>query len=596
MNFLKSALQYHAAGLKVIPFWNKPDGSKSFPPDYAVYRDTQTTEDINRLFAADAAGICLLCTDGIEAIDIDTKHDPKGNVRDQLITAMDDFNLTMPGVVQSTKSGGFHLIYKCPNPETNKKLARRRGEKEAMIETRGKGGLLFVAPTPGYEIISGDLQNIPTASQDERDMLMRICAHLDEPEPLEYATKVKSTAAITGVTPWAAYDWSTDMLSLMESYGWRVVKRAGDYIRLNRPGAKHAGGIDGSVIVDANLFYPFTSSTEFEPNKTYSPSAVYAIVEHNGNFSAAARALYAAGFGDRIDKTAEIKAELPEIIKKVESTRFDMSKPRDEMKPLLRYEGNSVLGIAGRGMIGVFTGHEKSGKSFVLSCIAASGLKGGDECLNFSLNLDGGKMLWFDTEQSEYYYDEMQRRMHRIAGIKTNIPNYDAYHLRRFSANERMEIIQYYIYNTPGISVAVIDGFVDLANDYNDLKEVQSIAGRLMKWSDEKQVLIMGILHVNKGDGKIRGHFGTELKNKCDFIIHTVQLEAGRFQVSNPTGRGKTFSALDFSRDDEGLPVYESFNPFKKPFPHQTAAAIQAPADYSIPASARPSLNEDVPF
>jgi hypothetical protein len=574
MNFLESALKYAAAGLKVIPFSNRPDGSKSFPLDYAKYREAQTEADVRVLFAGNSDGICLLCTDGIEAIDIDVKHDPAGRVVDQLIAALDEFQFPMTGVIQNTKSGGKHIIYRCPQPEGNKKLASRRGEKEAMIETRGKGGLLFVAPTPGYEIVTGDLLSIPTATQEHRDQLIRICRHLHEPEPEAFVDNCKPEARqLGGKTPWDDYDAKTDILQMLLGYGWKVVSKAGNYVRLNRPGAKHDKGIDGSVIIDGNYFYPFTSSTEFNPNKGYGPSSVYAIMEHRGNFSAAAKALYQKGYGDRIDKAAEIKQQLPDLISRVEATRYDINAIVREPKALLKfYADGRTYPVAGRGMMGIYTGQEKSGKSFIASCHAASAVSRGREVLNFTMDLDGGKMLWFDNEQSGFFYHKTQARVHRVAGVEHNTDHYRAYHLRPLSARERVEVIEYYIYNTPGVSVVMIDGFVDLAEDYNDLKEMQSLVNRIMKWSDDKQVLILGVLHLNKGDGKIRGHLGSELKNKCDFIINTLKSDNNRYQISNPTCRYPEFPPMEFSRDEEGLPVYKSATPefISTQFPNQS--------------------------
>ena len=592
MNYLSAALEYHAAGLKIIPFYTRPDGSKSFPPEYAQYRDGQTEDQVRVLFTPDSSGVCLLCTDGIEAIDIDVKHDPRASIRREIIAAMDEFGFNAPGVVQTTKSAGAHLIYRCPAPEGNQKLARRRGEKEAMIETRGKGGLLFIAPTPGYSVISGSLFEIPTISQEDRDYLVKICRHFDEVEPIEFAATLKPEAQkLPGKKPWEAFDDVTDVLDMMQRYGWKVVSKTAEHIRLNRPGAKHSRGIDGSIILKANIFYPFTSSTEFEPNHGYSPAAVYAIMEHRGNFSEAAKSLYRQGFGDRIDKAVEAKAKLPALIEKVECTRFDVNTRIIEKKALLTYLGEKAYPVAGRGMIGVFTGQEKSGKSFVASCIAASGIAAGQERLNFCLDLDGGKMLWFDTEQSGYFYHKTQGRAHRIAGVEHNVPHYIAYHLRPLSPVERIEVIEYYIYNTPGVSVVMIDGFVDLAKDYNDLTEVQELVGRLMKWSDEKQVLILGVLHVNKGDGKIRGHFGSELKNKCDVIIHAQQSETNIYQVTNPTSRYAAFPSMTFSRDDEGLPVYQANeSEFKPNF------STQFPAAAFNPASVPMTRSEYAPF
>lgn len=597
MNYLSAALEYHAAGLKVIPFYTRPDGSKSFPPDYAKYREGQTAEQIKNLFTADSAGICLLCTDGIEAVDVDVKHDPRAAIRRDMIAAMDEFGFNPPRVVQITKSGGAHLIYRCPEPAGNQKLAKRRGEKEAMIETRGKGGLLFIAPTPGYNIISGSLFDIPAISQGDRDYLIRICRHFDEPDPVEFSAALRPEAQkLPGMKPWDAFDAATDILELMQRYGWRVVSKSADYIRLNRPGAKHSRGVDGSIIVGKNIFYPFTSSTEFEPNHGYGPAAVYAIMEHRGNFSDAAKALYRQGYGDRIDKAAEAKAQLPTLIEKVEGTRFDVSTRIIEKKALLSYVGDKMYPVAGRGMIGVFTGHEKSGKSFVASCIAASAIAGGQERLNFSLDLDGGKMLWFDTEQSGYFYHKTQARAHRIAGVEHNVRHYHAYHLRPLSPTERIEVIEYYIYNTPGLSVVMIDGFVDLAKDYNDLTEVQELVGRLMRWSDEKQVLILGVLHVNKGDGKIRGHFGSELKNKCDVIIHAQQGEPNNYQVTNPTSRYAAFPSLAFSRDDEGLPVYKASDNAIQPTISSQFPARQPAPEFKPAAVVANRAEDDIPF
>ena len=57
MNYLTTATEYHAAGLKVIPFYKRQDGSVTFPPDYAKYRDEQTPDDIKNLFTTDSSGI-----------------------------------------------------------------------------------------------------------------------------------------------------------------------------------------------------------------------------------------------------------------------------------------------------------------------------------------------------------------------------------------------------------------------------------------------------------------------------------------------------------------------------------------------------------
>ena len=56
-------------------------------------------------------------------------------------------------------------------------------------------------------------------------------------------------------------------------------------------------GISASTNLGGHdLFYSFTSSTEFESEKSYSKFAVYATLEHAGDFAAAARALRGHGY------------------------------------------------------------------------------------------------------------------------------------------------------------------------------------------------------------------------------------------------------------------------------------------------------------
>lgn len=608
-NYLEAALNYHRAGLKVIPFWTDSEGDKVFPKEYATYREAQTEADIRRLFAPTREGIALLCVDGIEAVDIDAKHDPKGTIIADLLPAFKEFGITnFHGLVQKTKSGGRHIIYRCPNPEGNMKLARRSGCKEAIIETRGKGGILFITPTPGYELVQGDFADLPAyplLKQEDRDLLISVCRHFDETEPVKFEAKVEPAAQATpGKKSWEAYDETTDVLGVMEHYGWRVITKRGDYIRLNRPNAKHGKGIDGSVIVSKNVFYPFTSSEQFTPNKGYSPSAVYAVMECGNDFSRAAKELYKMGFGDRMEQAAQVeqqktaqeaKVKLPELLARVEQTRFDLHKRTVEPKALLKYEDHKSMPIGGRGMIGIFTGHEKSGKSFVGSCIAASGLAGGREVLNLSLDLDGGRMLWFDTEQSGYFYEKTQGRIHRLAGMEQNATNYTAYHLRPLTQAERLEVVEHYVYNTPDLAVVMIDGFIDLITDYNNLEQTQEYVQRLMRWSDERQILILGVLHVNKGDGKIRGHIGSELKNKCDFIIHTTKDGPNGYTFSNPTSRYAAFPDQMFTRDSDGLPQYQPNvrfygAPGPSRFENNTAPD---PNQFTMPARMN---EEDIPF
>lgn len=581
-NFLNAALEYHAAGLPVVPFTKKASGGITFP-DWKKYRGGQTEAQVRELFSRNSDGIAMLTgVAGVEAIDIDVKHDPDGTIGKKWFEWV---NLQMSGceaikqcVIQKTKSNGWHVIYRTSTHEGNRKLAYLEGSKEAVIETRGVGGLLFVAPTPGYEVKRGDLKSIPQIQDKARECFFRCAAEfstrdeadIEEVVEMPAAAKSSHTVTVSGVKPGEAFNQAHDVLEMAEKYGWRATSKSGAIIHLTRPGSK-SGDIHASIVTTKageRRFYPFTTSTAYDAQKCYSPFSMYAVEEHRGDLSAAAKALVQMGYGTQSEqvsvtphppgaaKTPAPAVDVASLFERASKTKFDYHAPIPNPDAVLTIKQNGkTKKVGGFGQIGVFTGHEKSGKSFLTACVAASVF--GREILGFQLDLRGRKLKWVDTEQSIEFYALTQRRIHNLGGVNTNMPYYEAFHLRNFSPLERVEIIEWFVMNEPNLGVLVIDGFVDLLMDYNNLAEVQVLVSRMMKWSYERNVLILGILHLNKGDGKMRGHVGSELKNKVDFAINVVRDEHN-YTVTNPYCRYGEFSSFEFQRDDNGdlLPQY----------------------------------------
>ncbi len=302
-----AALQYHAAGLRVIPYWNDPDPKKQFPA-WAKYREGQTAEQVRQLFAKPCDRVAILTgVGGIEAIDIDTKHDPQKTIDQEFFDLIREDELAAAALEKCvkvrTKSGGWHILYQADNIEGNQKLTTHEGSKEAVIETRGIGGLLFAAPSPGYEIQSGCYTQIPHITNDERTALISIArllsARTDAENEAETGSETKEFTTATE-TPWDAYNAAHDAQEIAEKYGWRTVRKSGDIIYLNRPGAQHPQGVDAAILTTRagqRRFYPHTTSSAYNAGKCYSPFAMYAVEEHQGDIKAAARALRAQGYG-----------------------------------------------------------------------------------------------------------------------------------------------------------------------------------------------------------------------------------------------------------------------------------------------------------
>lgn len=264
--------------------------------------------------------------------------------------------------------------------------------------------------------------------------------------------------------------------------------------------------------------------------------------------------------------TGKVKpADVENLIASVKGTKFDMSVTTELPEPILKvWSEGKLRPVAGRGMMGVISGSFKSGKSYVLASILSSHLKGGQEVLNFELS-SKKKFIWFDTEQSNYFFQMTQRRIHMMAGLDHNVDNlYIAYHLRKYNAKQRLLAIKYILEEVKGeLDGLVIDGYVDLMKDFNSLEESRDFMDELMFWTQDQNILLLGVLHLNKGDGKLRGHLGSETLNKFDFGIKVAQPKRNIYDIENIFGRFSTFETFSFSRKEDdpyGLPVYEKGN------------------------------------
>lgn len=299
-DFHAAARRYHAAGHNVIWWRNDPDTKRQFPK-WRQYQDTrQSSEELSALLQrGEFDRLAIICTDGMECIDIDVKADPTGRVGDdfwQFCREDADATDTLKKCcIVKTKSGGWHIVYRANNVQPNQKLAHRAGCKEALIETRGTGGLIFVAPSPGYEVKRGGYDALQTITDAERDHLIGIARLLNEPDT-EQAAPVSTTPANGKKSPWDEYDEQHTVEELAQQYGYTIVNRSGDKLYLNRPGAKNPKGVDAVILTTRagnRRFYVHSTSTVYQQRTLYSPFGMYAVEAHNGDIQAATAAIAA---------------------------------------------------------------------------------------------------------------------------------------------------------------------------------------------------------------------------------------------------------------------------------------------------------------
>ena len=222
--------------------------------------------------------------------------------------------------------------------------------------------------------------------------------------------------------------------------------------------------------------------------------------------------------------------------------------------------------IATLGDFSVISGKPKSKKTFASLFAVSSALTDGVILDRFRATLpkEQNKVLYFDTEQSKYHVQLSLKRILKLSNLK-ELDNLEVYGLRKFSPSERLEIIDYAINNTKNLGFVVIDGVRDLVTSINDESEACKVTSKLLKWTEEKNIHIMTVLHQNKGDDNLRGHLGTEILNKAQTVIN-VKVDSNNKDVSIVEAgatRDKAFEPFAFSIDSDGLPYLVDEHEFK---------------------------------
>ena len=180
-------------------------------------------------------------------------------------------------------------------------------------------------------------------------------------------------------------------------------------------------------------------------------------------------------------------------------------------------------------------------------------------------------LIHFDTEQSNFHASMVFKRAIDMTGIKT-----DKYHtlaLRQLSFKERVEFIEYYLYDKlegKNIGLVIIDGIADLCSDVNNIEESNNVVQKLMKWTKELDCHIVTVIHSNFGTDKPTGHLGSFLEKKTEtqISLELNTVNKGLVKVSCKRSRNAPFEDFNFKVNNFGLPQVEGafYDPLKDIF------------------------------
>lgn len=364
---MEAALTNHKYNVVSIPV--KIDGSKA--PALTTWKPWQTKRptrgQLELWFGADMAGIGVICgaiSENLEMLEFEGRAVKEGVFREASALASASglepvWRRISSGWCEESPSGGVHFFYRTEErPSGNAKLASRpataqelatwknierakatsladaerrsrlatieetTAEKvpQVLIETRGEGGYVVVAPSSGavhgsgkpWKLLAGGPATIPALTRAERTALWSVLRSLEAmPKALRHEKSDTPVAGSTGSgkRPGDAYNEAAQWADILEPCGWEMVQDLGDKKFWKRPG-KDTPGISATTGYGekGDWLYVFSTSTGFKAGTTYDKFAAYAVLHHNGDFAAAARSLHGQGFGDE-DWTSKATTE-----------------------------------------------------------------------------------------------------------------------------------------------------------------------------------------------------------------------------------------------------------------------------------------------
>ncbi|ELP62823.1 D5-like N-terminal domain protein, partial [Streptomyces turgidiscabies Car8] len=337
---LAAALAWHAAGASVVRA--AANGTKAPLGKWtAAMTERADAEQLHAWFSDGHPGIGLVLgavSGNLEMLEFEGRAVAEGVAREfsEICEASglgDLWQRLRAGYLEGTPSGGGHLLYRVTGGTVlrNTKLAQRpasateleskpKDKVKPLIETRGEGGFVVVAPSHGpvhptgepWRLTAGGPDTVPVITAGERDALFAVARMLDQmPAPSEAPAPAPVTAAdafLFGTSPAATddgalrpgddYEQRTTWADILKPHGWSHVFTSGQTTYWRRPG-KDQGMISATTghAADRDRLYVFSTSTEFDTERPYTKFGAYTLLAHGGDHSAAARALRSQGYG-----------------------------------------------------------------------------------------------------------------------------------------------------------------------------------------------------------------------------------------------------------------------------------------------------------
>ncbi len=221
------------------------------------------------------------------------------------------------------------------------------------------------------------------------------------------------------------------------------------------------------------------------------------------------------------DLAGEGDTPAPSLTARLCARRFDATKPPVESAPVF-HVGSVPVSTAGN--LTTVSAPVKSGKSAVVGALLAASMTPATrdtDCLGFSgFNADGKAVVHMDTEQSLADHHALVSRALRRAGAVEAPVWLHSYCVTGFPIGEARRCLRAALEigreQCGGIHSVLVDGVADMVCDVNDAAESNDFTAELHALAIEFNAPVVGVIHLNPGTEKTRGHLGSQLERKAE--------------------------------------------------------------------------------
>ena len=304
-NTTDAAQAYIRQGYRPVPI---PAGSKGPRiKDWPLFICAED-EAIDHFSGRGNIGIILGC--GLVCVDLD--HPIAGQLADQYLPPSGCV-VGRPGNPRS------HWFYRVEADVSNKALRYKSGGKwVTVIDILSDGKQVVVGPSVHpegdiYDDLVGEPATVTAAELMAAALALFAAtkaALVADGELVDEGRAMPKASVTVPSTPqraaansqWAVrpgddYNARGDVRGLLIRHGWTQVKE-GENEHWRRPGKPDG---TSATLRSSREFYNFSpNSPGLMPDKCYSPFALFAALEHRGDFAEAAKALAAAGYGEQL--------------------------------------------------------------------------------------------------------------------------------------------------------------------------------------------------------------------------------------------------------------------------------------------------------